>query len=166
MVAALRLNNMSIQHVGRQGVRVTVSTKMYFRFSVKLFRGVMACENHRAPQNLRSIRQHLMNSTCRCSLTLGKSGKVCLTRWAGFSTISLLVNHGLLVVVWSTCVTVLEVLLLTAATSLYFFRRPVVEIHKYQWTGSTKTEVCSLVPNYPTCTGNRDYPKSYNPGAG
>ena len=39
MVAALRLSDMSIQHVGHQGARLTASRGVYFRSSGKLFRG-------------------------------------------------------------------------------------------------------------------------------
>ena len=45
---------MSIQHVGHQGARVTASRGEYCRSSGKLFRGAMARESDRAPQNLRS----------------------------------------------------------------------------------------------------------------
>ena len=54
MVAALRLSDMSIQHVGHQGARLTASWGVYFRSSGKLFRGAMAHKSDRGPQNLRS----------------------------------------------------------------------------------------------------------------
>ena len=54
MVAALRLSDMSIQHVGHQIARVTASRGVYFCSPGKLFRGAMARESDHAPQNLRS----------------------------------------------------------------------------------------------------------------
>ena len=60
MVAALRLSDMSIQHVGHQGVRVTASRGVYFCSSGKLFRGAMASESESAPQTLRSAKANLI----------------------------------------------------------------------------------------------------------
>ena len=42
MVAALRLSDTSIQHVGHQGARLTASRGVYFRSSGKLFTGAIA----------------------------------------------------------------------------------------------------------------------------
>ena len=50
-----KFSNLSIQHVGHQGARVTASRGVYFHSSGKLFRGAMARKSDRTPQNLRSV---------------------------------------------------------------------------------------------------------------
>ena len=52
MVTALRLSDMSVQHVGHQGAPLTASRGVYFHSSGKLFRVAMARESDRAPQHL------------------------------------------------------------------------------------------------------------------
>ena len=55
---------MSIQLVGHQGVRLTASRGVYVRSSGKLFRGAMARESDRAPQNLRSAMDNYVCVLC------------------------------------------------------------------------------------------------------